>query len=75
MYLIKDSIKKGYHDISVGDYEDKKKSFIRLHYLKMKKKYILLKIYHNEIKKISSNEKLLNYFETILIDNGFNLKI
>ena len=74
MYLVKDSIKEAYHNISVGDYEDKKKSFIRLHYLKMKK-YILLKIYHNEIKKISSNEKLLNYFESILVANGFDIKI
>ena len=41
----------------------------------MKKKYILLKIYHNEIKKISSNEKLLNYFESILVANGFDKKM
>ena len=75
LHLVKDSIKEAYHNISVGDYEDKKKSFIRLHYLKMKKKYILLKIYHNEIKKISSNEKLLNYFESILVANGFDIKM
>ena len=40
----------------------------------MKIHYIYLKIYHNEIKKISSNEKLLNYFESILVDNGFDPK-
>ena len=59
----------------LGDYDVKKKSFIRLHYLKMKKDYILLKIYHNEIKKISSNEKLLCYLESILVANGFDIKI
>ena len=41
----------------------------------MKKDYILLKIYHNNIKKISSNEKLLCYFESILVANGFDIKI
>ena len=35
--------------------------------------YHYLKIYHNNIKKISSNEKLLNYFESILVANGFDL--
>ena len=39
----------------------------------MKKDYILLKIYNNNIKKISSNEKLLCYFESILVANGFDL--
>ena len=59
----------------LGDYDVKKKSFIRLHYLKIKKDYILLKIYHNNIKKISSNEKLLCYLESILVANGFDIKI
>ena len=36
--------------------------------------YNYLKIYHNKIKKISSNEKLLNYFESILVANGFVVK-
>ena len=48
-----------YDKISLGDYDVKKKSFIRLHYLKMLKHYIYLKIYHYNIKKISSNE---NYY-------------
>ena len=39
----------------------------------MKRDYIYLKIYHNEIKKISSNEKLLNYFESTLKQKGFDL--
>ena len=27
-------------------------------------------MYHCKIKKISSNEKLLNYLEKVLVDNG-----
>ena len=73
VFVIKDLISISYRDISLGDYDSKKKSFIRLHYLKMKKHYIYLKIYHYNIKKISSNEKLLCYFESILLSNGFNL--
>ena len=74
LYLVKENIKQCYHDISVGNYEDKKKSFIRLHYLKIKRKYILLKIYNN-IKKNLYNEKLLNYFESILVANEFVVKL
>ena len=33
----------------------------------MKKEYILLKIYHENIKKKLNNEKLLNYYKSILI--------
>ena len=40
----------------------------------MKKDYILLNIYKNNIKKISSNEKLLCYLESILVANGFDIK-
>ena len=36
--------------------------------------YTYLKIYNNEIKKVSSDEKLLKYFESILVANGFNLE-
>lgn len=36
--------------------------------------YNYLKIYHNNIKKNLYNKKLLNYFESILIDNGFDIK-
>ena len=39
----------------------------------MKKDYIYLKIYHNNIQKLSSNEKLLCYLESILAANGFDL--
>ena len=75
IYFINNNITTCYYDFFLGDYDVKKKSFIRLHYLKMKKDYILLKIYHNEIKKISSNEKLLCYLESILVANGFVIKI
>ena len=73
LFVRKDLIKLEYYNISLGDYEDKRKSFIRLHYLKMYLDYNYLKIYHNNIKKNLYNEKLLNYFESILVDNGFEL--
>ena len=73
LFLIHDQISQCYNLISLGDYYDKKNSFILLHYLKIKKDYIYLKIYHNEIKKNLYNEKLLNYFKSILVANGFNL--
>ena len=63
-----------YYDISSGDYDFKKKAFIRLHYFKMLRDYIYLKNYHNNIKKLSSNYKLLCYFVTNLVDNGFDLE-
>ena len=40
----------------------------------MIKHYIYLKIYHYNIKKISSNEKLLCYLKSILVANGFDIK-
>ena len=73
LFLIHNYLSQCYNKISLGDYDDKKKSFILLHYLKIKEDYIYLKIYHNEIKKNLYNEKLLNYFESILVANGFNL--
>ena len=72
-FLIKEKIKDCYYKISLGDYDSKKKSFISLHYLKMKIDYIYLKIYHDNIKKTLANEKLLNYFESILASNEVNL--
>ena len=75
LFIIKDIISLSYRDISLGDYEDKKKTFIRLHYLKMELHYIYLKIYNYNIKKLSSNDKLLNYFESILKQKGFNLEL
>ena len=73
-FIRKDLIVLEYRNISLGDYDYKKKSFINLHYLKMCLHYFYLKIYHNEIKKTLSNEKLLNYFESILKPKGFNLE-
>ena len=75
IYFINNNIRTCYYDFFLGDYDVKKKSFIRLHYLKMIKHYIYLKIYHYNIKKISSNEKLLSYLESILVANGFDIKI
>ena len=59
IFIINNHIHNYYDKISLADYDVKKKSFIRLHYLKMLKHYIYLKIYHYNIKKISSNE---NYY-------------
>ena len=73
IFHIKEGIKDCYYRISFGDYDSKKKSFIRLHYLKMKKDYLYFKIYHSNIKKLSSNEKLLKYFESTLLAHGFDL--
>ena len=75
IFFINDKISHYYYKIYLGDYDDKKKSFNRLHYLKMLKQFIYLKIYHYNIKKISSNEKLLCYFESILVDNGFDREL
>ena len=43
LFLINDQISSCYNKISLGDYDDKKKSFIRLHYLKIKKNTFTLK--------------------------------
>ena len=34
--------------------------------------YIYLKFYHENIKKLSYNEKLLRYFETVFITKGID---
>ena len=70
LFIINDQISDCYNKIFLGDYNDKKSSFNRLHYLKMINHFIYLKIYNNNIKKISSNEKLLCYLESILLANG-----
>ena len=36
----------------------------------MKRDYLHLKIYHDNIKKTLSNEKLLKYFESVLLARG-----
>ena len=41
----------------------------------MKRDYIYLKIYHDNIKKTLSNEKLLYYLESILLAKGYDLEI
>ena len=69
LFVEKDIIKLTYREISLSN-NDRKKSFIRLHYLKMKRDYIYLKIYHDNIKKTLANEKLLKYFESVLLAHG-----
>ena len=65
LFVRNDLIKLTYREISSLN-NDRKKSFISLHYLKMKRDYIYLKIYHDSVKKTLSNEKLLKYFESVL---------
>lgn len=43
-----------------------KNSFIQLHYVKMLKHYTYIKFYHENIKKLNYNERLLSYLESIL---------
>ena len=72
LFVINDSIKLTYREISLSN-NYRKNSFISLHYLKMKRDYIYLKIYHDSIKKTLSNEKLLKYFESVLLAHGFDV--
>ena len=62
-------------DLVEEDFSTKKENFALLHFLKIKKNYLNLKIYHSNIKHLSSsNEKLMFYLENILIKKGFNLE-
>ena len=54
---------------------DVKKSFINLHFIKILKQYNYLNFHHENIKKLNRNEKLLNYFESILVANGFDVTV
>ena len=64
LFRINEQISDCYKNIILLDNDTKKHYFNRLHFLK---------IYHNKIKKISNNEKLLFYLESILLANGFDL--
>ena len=67
---IVNNLKYDYHKkFFLGD--DVKKFFINLHCLKMIKHYVYLKFYHQNIQKLFYNERLLNYFESILVPIGF----
>ena len=72
LFVRNDLIKLTYREISSLN-NDRKKSFISLHYLKMKRDYIYLTIYHDSVKKTLSNEKLLKYFESVLLSRGFDV--
>ena len=75
LFHVKERIKDCYYEISSGDYDSKKNYFNMLHYLKMEKEYIYLKMYNDNIKKLSlNNEKLLCYLDSFLVANGFDLK-
>ena len=60
-----------YRNIFLGF--DFKNSFIKLHFIKMLKHYTYIKFYHQNIKKLNYNERLLCYLEEILETKGFYL--
>ena len=70
-FLIKNRIINCYKKIASGSYQDKKQSFSKQHYFKMQRDYIVLKIFHENIAKRLHNEKLLKYFESVLIEHGY----
>ena len=49
-----------------------KKSYINLHFLKMLEHYIYLRFYHKNIQKLSYNERLLCYIESIIEFKGLD---
>ena len=73
IFLINDLIFYCYKNLITGNLDSKKDNFKRIHFLKIKKYYIYLKIYHDNIKKTLANEKLLKHFESVLVANGFKL--
>ena len=70
-FLIKNRINNCYKNIASG--LEKEECFTNLHYLKMQKDYIVLKMFYENIAKIKSNEKLLKYYESVLIPRGYKL--
>ena len=69
LFVRNDLIKLTYKEISSLDNE----LHYELHYVKMKRDYLYLKIYHDSIKETLDNEKLLKYFESVLLANGFDV--
>ena len=72
IYYIKIKIVEYYKIINYVN--ESKDYFNRLHYFKMLKDYIYLKAYYYNIKKTTSNYKLLCYFESILTPIGLDFK-
>ena len=69
--------RSSYIDIILGN--DVKESFKELHFLKMLKHYYYINFYHNNIKKLNRNERLLCYIEEVINKdyyyNFLNIKI
>ena len=59
-----------YGKLSLGI--DPKNCFIDLHFLKMLEHYLYLMFYHENIQKLSYNEKLLCYLKAIVQRKGFD---
>ena len=76
LFVLNRSIQVCYERLTNTDYKIRIKSFNKLHYLKMLKTYLHLKIYYDNIKKLSSSdERLLKYLETVLKQRNYNLNI
>ena len=75
--LINTFKKCSYIDIILGN--DVKESFKNLHFLKILKHYVYIKFYHENIKKLNRNERLLNYIEELFkkekMEYYLNIKI
>lgn len=51
-----------------------KKSYINLHFFKILEHYIYLRFYHKNIQKLSYNERLLCYLESVIEFKGLDPK-
>lgn len=72
IYYINTRIINYYNRLNLEDIISKRKLFKELHYLKILKQYLFLKMYNDKIKNTLSNKKLINYFETTLKQNEIN---
>ena len=68
-FLIKNRIINCYKSIASG--LEKEESFTNLHYLKIQKDYIVLKMFYENITKRPTDKKLLSYYEAVLIAQGY----
>ena len=50
---------------------DVKENFTILHFVKILKEYVYINFYNKNIKKIKRNDRLLEYYKSLLNDNGF----
>ena len=73
IFLINDAITYFYKNLNSGDLEFTKDIFKRLHFYKVKKYYLYIKLYNFFVKRSDRNEKLLKHFEFVLLSNRFQI--